>query len=135
MTRNAAMGLNSSPDSRKEVSGWGVDEFMSEIHPEKEEKVAGILANWQRQTQENREQRSAPGFGKKAIFQAPLETANRERRMAFTAGQESVEFRINLLCRRESGPFFLDFSLRRPVMRLKIEKNWPHFPAMLATIT
>jgi len=30
---------------------------------------------------------------------------------------------------------FLDFSLRRPTMRLKIEKNRPRFPTMLATIT
>ena len=42
---------------------------------------------------------------------------------------------INRLRWWESGPFFLDFSLHRPIMRIKIEKNRPRFPTMLATIT
>jgi hypothetical protein len=52
-----------------------------------------------------------------------------------TAAPRSLsDLRLNLLRRRDSGPYEADFSLHRPTMRLKIGLICPRSPTRLATI-
>ncbi len=59
------------------------------------------------------------------------------RRAASTGRQSSSlsDLRLIYCAGGKSGPFFPDFSLHRPTMRLEIVNNCPRSPTRLATIT